>query len=144
MNGLIAMLDAVEPDDWVLVHDAARPCLTALLIDRLLAQLSDDAVGGLLALPVADTLKKADDAQRVSVTVPRKKLWQAQTPQMFRYRLLLEALRRADAAALTDEAGAIEQLGLSPKLVMGSPTNLKVTWPDDLRFAQLALNSPRE
>ena len=144
LNGLMAMMDAVEPDDWVLVHDAARPCLSATLIDRLLAEVVGDKVGGLLALPVADTLKRAapaDQTQRVVETVPRTALWQAQTPQMFRYRLLLEALRSAKAERVTDEASAVEQLGLQPRLVMGSPGNLKVTWPEDLPLAEICLKS---
>lgn len=140
-NGLMAMADAVEPDDWVLVHDAARPCLTQALLDRLLAEVVGDRVGGLLAVPVADTLKRADAAQRVMQTVARATLWQAQTPQMFRYRLLLEAMRRADAALLTDEASAIEQMGLQPRLVMGSASNLKVTYAHDWSVAEKCLKS---
>jgi 2-C-methyl-D-erythritol 4-phosphate cytidylyltransferase len=140
-NGLTAMADVVEPDDWVLVHDAARPCLTDALIDRLLAEVSSDRVGGLLAVPVADTIKRADVTQRVVETVARDTLWQAQTPQMFRYRLLLEAMRHADTALLTDEASAIEQMGLRPRLVMGSASNLKVTHPDDWVVAENCLKS---
>ncbi len=140
-NGLTAMADVVEPDDWVMVHDAARPCLTPGLIDRLLAEVFGDRVGGLLAIPVADTLKRADALQRVSETVQRDTLWQAQTPQMFRYRLLLEAMRHADLATLTDEASAVEQMGLQPRLVMGSAGNLKVTFPDDWSFAENCFKS---
>lgn len=140
-NGLMAMADMVEPDDWVMVHDAARPCLSSAMIDRLLAELADDHVGGLLAVPVADTLKRANASQRVSATVSRESLWQAQTPQMFRYRLLLEALRAADLALVTDEASAIEQLGLPPRLVMGSTSNVKVTYPEDWLFAENVLKS---
>lgn len=141
LNGLMAMADVVEPDDWVMVHDAARPCLTAHLIDRLINELANDKVGGLLAVPVADTLKRADghDRNRIAATVPRENLWQAQTPQMFRYRLLLEAMRKAPLAGVTDEASAIERMGLHPRLVMGSPGNLKVTWPDDTRIAEVGL-----
>jgi 2-C-methyl-D-erythritol 4-phosphate cytidylyltransferase len=144
LNGLMAMLDVVEPDDWVMVHDAARPCLTRELIDRLLQEVGDDAVGGLLALPVADTLKRAQqfDGKAASFeTVPRDGLWQAQTPQMFRYRLLLEAMRQADPAKVTDEASAIEQSGCKPRLVLGSARNLKVTLPEDLRFSEFFLKS---
>jgi 2-C-methyl-D-erythritol 4-phosphate cytidylyltransferase len=141
LNGLVAMADAVEPDDWVLVHDAARPCLSKHLIDRLLTEIADDDVGGLLALPVADTLKRADPTQRAISTASRDDLWQAQTPQMFRYRLLLEALRRATLGSVTDEASAIEQMGLRPRLVMGSPGNLKVTWPDDVKLAEMILKT---
>ncbi|MEQ1773679.1 MAG: 2-C-methyl-D-erythritol 4-phosphate cytidylyltransferase, partial [Burkholderiales bacterium] len=130
------------PDDWVMVHDAARPCLDATLIDRLCSELADDDVGGLLAVPVADTLKRSDDNQRVTETVAREKIWQAQTPQMFRYRLLLEALGRAAKAGIaasgvvTDEASALEQMGFKPRLVMGSPRNLKVTFPEDALVAE--------
>ena len=113
----------------------------AALIDKLLAEVANDRVGGLLAVRVADTLKRADAEQRVVETVPRENLWQAQTPQIFRYRLLLEAMRRADAARVTDEASAVEQMGLQPKLVMGSPDNLKVTWPADWRTAENCLKS---
>jgi 2-C-methyl-D-erythritol 4-phosphate cytidylyltransferase len=136
LNGLVAIAGAVEPDDWMLVHDAARPCLSAQLLDRLLTEIVNDDVGGLLAVPVADTLKREDGTQHVIATVPRDALWQAQTPQMFRYRLLVEALHRAKPESVTDEASAIEQLGLKPRLVTGSATNLKVTWPDDVAFAQ--------
>jgi len=130
------MADVVEPDDWVMVHDAARPCLDAALISRLCDELADDNIGGLLAVPVADTLKRSDDKQRVEQTVKREKIWQAQTPQMFRYRLLLEALHRAQTGSATDEASAVEQMGLAPFLVMGSARNLKVTYPDDLILAE--------
>jgi 2-C-methyl-D-erythritol 4-phosphate cytidylyltransferase len=140
-NGLMAMADAVEPDDWVMVHDAARPCLTAALIDRLLAEVFSDRVGGLLAVPVTDTLKRGDVSQRVLETVQRESLWHAQTPQMFRFRLLLEAMRRADATRTTDEASAIEQMGLHPRLVMGSASNLKVTHPGDWALAKNCLKS---
>ncbi len=143
LNGLMAMADAVEPDDWVMVHDAARPCLTAGLIDRLIDALAGDAVGGLLAVPVADTLKRADAHTCVAATVPREHLWQAQTPQMFRYRLLLEALRKAPANWVTDEASAIEHMGLHPRLITGSTGNLKVTWPEDMHFAETSLKSRR-
>jgi 2-C-methyl-D-erythritol 4-phosphate cytidylyltransferase len=145
LNGLVAIAGAVQPDDWVLVHDAARPCLSAALIDRLLT-LEHDDVGGILAIPVADTLKRADGAQRIAATVPRDMLWQAQTPQMFRYRLLLEALRRIDPEkpqSVTDEASAIELLGVTARLVRGSASNLKVTWPEDMAFAQVFLSAQR-
>ncbi len=138
-NGLMAMADLVESDDWVMVHDAARPCLEAALIDRLCDELAADNVGGLLAVPVADTLKRSGNQGRVTQTVARENLWQAQTPQMFRYRLLLEAMRGAMSTAsgsVTDEASAVEQFGLAPRLVMGSAHNLKVTFPEDMGFAE--------
>ncbi len=138
-NGLLAAHDVFEAADWVLVHDAARPCLGADVLARLIDELSADETGGLLAIPVADTLKRAGSDGRVAQTEPRESLWQAQTPQMFRYRLLIEALRRADLNAATDEARAVEDLGAKPRLVMGSGRNIKVTWPDDLALAALIL-----
>lgn len=139
VNGLRAMSGLVEDiaDDWVLVHDAARPCLTVAMIDRLIAEVGDDDAGGLLAVPVADTLKRGDDSGRARQTVPREGLWQAQTPQMFRHRLLCNALDLAPR--VTDEAGAIEALGLSPRLVTADVSNLKVTYPLDLRLAEWIL-----
>jgi 2-C-methyl-D-erythritol 4-phosphate cytidylyltransferase len=123
----------------VLVHDAARPCLGREELDRLLGELEEDVTGGLLAVPVADTLKRANRDLRVAATEPRANLWLAQTPQMFRYRLLIEALRAADPATVTDEASAIEGLGLKPRLVMGDTRNIKVTFPEDLAIAELIL-----
>ncbi len=131
--GLAALAGEASPDDWVLVHDAARPCLTAATLQRLIGELRDDDVGGLLAVRVADTLKRDGGTGRVTATEPREGLWQAQTPQMFRYGLLTRAL---DAAGtVTDEAGAIEALGLAPKLVEGDVGNLKITYPADLELA---------
>jgi 2-C-methyl-D-erythritol 4-phosphate cytidylyltransferase len=121
-NGLQAAAMVAADDDWVLVHDAARPCLSAEMLKSLFADLANDPVGGLLAVPVADTLKRADAEQRVAATEPRDGLWQAQTPQMFRYGRLLEALK--NCTAVTDEASAIEALGLKPKLVNGDSTDL--------------------
>lgn len=138
-NGLLAARDTIAAPDWVLVHDAARPCLGEAELGRLIDELGDDATGGLLAVPVADTLKRANRAGHVVRTELRENLWQAQTPQMFRYRLLVEALRAAGPAAVTDEAGAIENLGLHPKLVMGNVRNFKVTYPQDLALAELIL-----
>ena len=136
-NGLLAARDAVEGDDWVLVHDAARPCVTAAALQRLIDEVGEDEAGGLLALPVADTLKRANGEDRIATTVSRESLWQAQTPQMFRYGLLLEALRRTAKDPVTDEAGAIERIGLKPRLVMGEARNLKITYPEDLELARL-------
>lgn len=136
-NGLQAAAMVAADDDWILVHDAARPCLSAAMLAALFAELADDPVGGILAVPVADTLKRADAEQRVAATEPRDGLWQAQTPQMFRYGRLNEAL--ANCQAVTDEAGAIEALGLKPKLVRADSTNLKVTYPADLALAAMIL-----
>ncbi|RZI42269.1 2-C-methyl-D-erythritol 4-phosphate cytidylyltransferase [Herbaspirillum sp. HC18] len=137
LNGLKAMRGEVADEDWILVHDAARPGLTTELIERLVTVLKDDPVGGLLALPVVDTLKRATAEGRAEATVPREMLWAAQTPQMFRYALLRRALE--EAADVTDEASAVEALGLQPKLVEGSPRNFKITLPHDVALAELHL-----
>jgi 2-C-methyl-D-erythritol 4-phosphate cytidylyltransferase len=135
-------LQAIEvaDDDWVLVHDAARPGLTHKLLDSLLNTLENDEVGGLLALPLSDTLKQADAENRAEKTIPRDSLWQAQTPQMFKYGVLKHALQANTGAAsrayFTDEAEAIEALGLSPKLVQGELRNLKITYPQDLEMLE--------
>jgi 2-C-methyl-D-erythritol 4-phosphate cytidylyltransferase len=136
-NGLLAT--ELAPDDWILVHDAARPCLSQTQLARLIDELCDDKVGGLLAVPVADTLKRANAAQRVAQTESREGLWQAQTPQMFRTGLLLHALQTAPN--VTDEASAIEALGMHPKLVESETTNFKVTYPQDIKLAELILNA---
>ncbi|UXY14491.1 2-C-methyl-D-erythritol 4-phosphate cytidylyltransferase [Chitiniphilus purpureus] len=124
---------------WVLVHDAARPCLDPALVSAMIATLRHDAVGGILALPVADTLKAAAHGTRIAHTHPRDGLWQAQTPQMFRLDVLAGALEATLGPEITDEASALERLGLSPALVHGSPWNLKVTYPQDLQLAELIL-----
>lgn len=139
LGGLRAIADEAVQSDWVLVHDAARPCVAPWHVDKLMRELAGDEVGGLLAVPVADTLKRADARQRVAATVPRDALWQAQTPQMFRYVMLRRALETADGA--TDEASAIEAAGLHPRLVQGDTTNLKVTWPLDLHLAEWILRN---
>ena len=144
LNGLRAMTPLLQAEDWVLVHDAARPCLTQAHLDTLIAALVADEVGGLLAVPVADTLKRADQASRVIATEPRENLWQAQTPQMFRHGLLLRALEALGTDTPTDEARAIEHLGLKPKLVACDVTNLKVTYPQDLKLAELILESRKK
>ena len=139
-NGLRLIAADVGGDDRVLVHDAARPGLTPALIHKLIDEAGLDPAGGLLALPVVDTVKSTR-AGRVETT-PRDGLWLAQTPQMFPYALLLRALEEApDPAAITDDASAVEMLGLSPRLVEGHPRNLKVTMPDDLRIAAMYLNT---
>lgn len=137
-NGLAAL--GLAEGDWVLVHDAARCCIDTAQVARLIDTLAEDPVGGLLALPVPDTVKEADAAQRVRGTRPRDGLWLAQTPQMFRSGLLTRALGGgALAESMTDEASAIEALGLSPRLVEGSASNFKVTWPADLVLARAVL-----
>ncbi|MBX3604643.1 MAG: 2-C-methyl-D-erythritol 4-phosphate cytidylyltransferase [Piscinibacter sp.] len=140
-NGLAVLAErGVRADDWVLVHDAARCLIEPAWVDRLIDACLDDEVGGLLALPVADTLKQAQDG-RVAATLPRADKWAAQTPQMFRLGLLQQALAAA-GAAVTDEASAVEALGLRPRLVEGDAANIKVTWPSDFRLAQALKGSP--
>jgi 2-C-methyl-D-erythritol 4-phosphate cytidylyltransferase len=140
LNALERISGQANADDWILVHDAARPCLSAQLLDRLIDEVGDDRSGGLLAVPVADTLKRADGDCRSIRTESRTGLWQAQTPQMFRYDVLLRALRSCELAQVTDEAAAVEALGLKPKLVQSDTTNLKVTHAQDLALAELILN----
>jgi len=137
-NGLRELHGVIGLQDWVLVHDAARPGLDAELIARLIVETGEHPVGGLLALPVVDTVKR-NVAGEVA-TVSRDGLWLAQTPQMFRYQLLVRALDAAlDPAAITDDASAVEALGLAPALVEGHPRNLKVTLPADIRIAEMYL-----
>jgi 2-C-methyl-D-erythritol 4-phosphate cytidylyltransferase len=143
-NGLAVLASTLAPTDWVLVHDAARPGLTADLIAKLIDGTGDHEAGGLLALPIVDTVKRGIDGEACG-TVPRNGLWLAQTPQMFRYQLLRDALQAAtDPNAITDDASAVEALGFSPRLVEGHPRNLKVTLPEDIRIAEmyLALTQP--
>ena len=135
LNGLMAA--EMEPDNWVLVHDAARPCLSQSQLQRLIAEVRDDDVGGILAIPVADTLKRATVEERIELTENRSGLWRAQTPQMFRAGLLVQALQATQN--VTDEASAVEALGLQPKLVESEATNFKVTYPQDMRLAELLL-----
>ena len=138
--GLAAIAEHAHAHDWVLVHDAARPCLSASDLDQLLATLADDPVGGLLAAPVPDTLKRAGADGRVDVTVSRTQLWRALTPQMFRYGVLRQALEQSGGGArMTDESAAVEALGLKPLLVAGRSDNLKITVPDDIASAERQL-----
>jgi 2-C-methyl-D-erythritol 4-phosphate cytidylyltransferase len=138
-GGLAALRQrGARAHDWVLVHDAARCLVEPARVDRLIDACRDDAVGGLLALPVADTLKQATSDGRVAATLPRSDKWAAQTPQMFRLGALGEALQAA-GSAVTDEASALEHQGLAPKLVAGDPANLKVTWPGDFAVAEALL-----
>ena len=127
----------MRPEDWVLVHDATRCLVTPALIDALIDACHDDPVGGLLAMPLADTLKAAQ-GDRVTATLERAGKWLAQTPQMFRAGLLLQALAQA-TDQVTDEASAIEAMGHAPRLVRGSMRNIKVTWPEDFALAEALL-----
>ena len=141
-NGLVAAMAHVDAGDWVLVHDAARPCLPESDLNRLISECKDDQIGGILAYPVADTVKKAGKDEggvlRIAGTEDRSQLWLAQTPQMFRAGLLAQALRQA-RKGITDEASALEQMGLKPRLVAGSRDNLKVTYAEDLAIAEAIL-----
>jgi 2-C-methyl-D-erythritol 4-phosphate cytidylyltransferase len=142
IQGLQALRGLGAADqDWVLVHDAARCLVQAQQIDALLDACLDDPVGGLLAVPLADTLKVAQDGRAVS-TVARSDKWQAQTPQMFRLGPLLQALQAA-GDAVTDEASAMELQGLHPRLVAASGHNFKVTYPEDFALAQAVLEARR-
>jgi 2-C-methyl-D-erythritol 4-phosphate cytidylyltransferase len=140
LAGLRQLQTQAAADDWVLVHDAARPCLTRAILDRLLAALENDPTGGLLALPARDTIKQAMDG-RVTKTLDRSQLWQAQTPQMFRLGPLTQALADAlnQGVEITDEAAAMEYAGHAPLLVEGSADNLKITRVEDLALAESIL-----
>ena len=139
-NGLAHLCErGAKADDWVLVHDAARCLVQPQWIDDLIDACMNDAVGGLLALPLADTLK-AETAGRVSATIDRARKWAAQTPQMFRIGLLQDALAHA-GDAVTDEASAVEALGHAPLLVPCSMENFKITWPADFALAERLLRT---
>jgi 2-C-methyl-D-erythritol 4-phosphate cytidylyltransferase len=144
LSALHAMAEQVRDEDWVLVHDAARPCLHTRDLSNLIDRLYNHPVGGLLASPVADTLKKAGAGElpEVAETVDRSDLWRALTPQMFRYRLLVESLEAAldKAHPVTDESSAVEFSGNMPVLVEGRPDNIKITVPADLELAGFILS----
>lgn len=135
--GLDIIRAQASPDDWVMVHDVARPCISAGDINRLLAVLADSPVGGLLATPLVDTVKQVSAQHLVERTVDRSCLWRALTPQVFRFAVLDRALRQAHERklAVTDEASAVEALGLQPQVVKGRSDNIKVTVPEDLALA---------
>lgn len=144
LNALSHLQQFADDDDWVLVHDAVRPCLRHEDIDKLIEELADNRVGGLLGVPVRDTLKKVDENGKVIKTVDRENVWQALTPQMFRFGKLLNALQLAvskDAATIpTDEAAAIELTGEKPMMIQGRHDNIKITYPEDLLLAELILS----
>jgi 2-C-methyl-D-erythritol 4-phosphate cytidylyltransferase len=137
-NALDHLDPRLQPMDWILVHDAARPCIAKELVEQFLDEIGDDPVGGLLAMPLADTLKSSDENQRVATTIPRLNLWRAQTPQMFRYEILRKGLEQKPDA--TDEAQAVESVGYNaPRLVQGDNLNIKVTFAADLVLAELIM-----
>ena len=141
LSALQVLSGHAAEDDWVLVHDAARPCLRSGDIDRLIAACSTHAVGGILAVPVRDTIKRAEQGKLIAATVDRSTLWHAQTPQMFHLRDLRMALSQALAAkvVITDEASALEWIGKQPLLVEGHADNIKITRPEDLPLAEFFL-----
>jgi len=142
LNALQALGQRAQPHDWVLVHDAARPCLRRADVDHLIGMLDTHPAGGLLGVPVRDTMKRTSDTDEITATVERNNLWHAFTPQMFRFDRLLTALKQAiDAGRLvTDEASAIEWSGDRPLMVEGHPDNIKITRPEDLALAEFFLS----
>jgi 2-C-methyl-D-erythritol 4-phosphate cytidylyltransferase len=140
LNALKHMQKIALPDDWVLVHDAARPCIHARSILQLVDQVKDHAVGGILGVPVSDTLKQVDNSV-IHSTADRRFLWQAQTPQMFRVGLLSNCLQRAlsEGKVITDESSALESYGYQPLMVQGRSDNIKITRPEDLAIAAMLL-----
>lgn len=144
LSGLKSIREKASYDDWVLVHDAARPCLTSEDIHKLLETLGNDDVGGILALSSHDTLKNVDGTQILN-TLDRRHIWRALTPQMFRYGMLKSALEKTEGnPSVTDEASALELMGFTPKIVEGRPDNIKITRPEDLALAQFYLDQQWE
>jgi 2-C-methyl-D-erythritol 4-phosphate cytidylyltransferase len=143
VHNALEALTGVAHDDWILVHDAVRPCVDTASLLRLKNELADDNVGGFLAVPVTGTLKRADHDKRSMRTESREHLWVAQTPQMFRYSVLHEALSRPGVEQVTDEAQAVEALGARPIIVAGCTTNVKITYRDDLDLAAAILAAER-
>ncbi len=141
LNALNALAPQADASDWVLVHDAARPCVTVASIEQLL-KIDHEAVGGILAVPAADTLKSVNQQRQISATLDRRSIWQAQTPQMFRFGLLRHALAKGlgEQASITDEASALELLGYQPLIVEGRSDNIKITRPEDLALARFILS----
>ena len=141
LNILADLAVTARPDDWVLVHDAARPCLHRTDLDALISACKKHPVGGLLGMPVRDTMKRTSHQQVIENTVPRENLWHAFTPQMFRLEPLLQAIKSAVTAdaLITDEAGAMEQAGKHPLMIEGHPGNIKITRPGDLALAEFFL-----
>jgi 2-C-methyl-D-erythritol 4-phosphate cytidylyltransferase len=142
LNGLHYLEQMAHEDDWVLVHDAARPCVRPHDIKKLISAMSQCPDGAILAVPVRDTMKRSDSDNRITSTVSRDRLWHAQTPQIFRLSALRDALERviSQNISVTDEAQAIELTGLHPLLVEGHPDNIKITHPADLALAEIYLN----
>jgi len=140
LAALNSLHERAAPDDWVLVHDAARPCILAQSVEHLISGVQDYAAGGILGVPVSDTLKNVN-AKSITDTIDRRRVWQAQTPQIFPYRLLTHALTHAlqQHQPVTDEASAVEYLGLQPRVVLGRRDNIKITLPEDLVLAEMII-----
>lgn len=145
LNALHHLQGVLDEQDWVLVHDAARPCLTRHDMERLIDALEDDPVGGILAVPVRDTIKRAEEDGKILETVDRSQLWHALTPQMFRLGVLRRALMSSleEGYLVTDESSAVEHVGLKPRLVEGRADNIKITRPEDLALAAHYLKVPK-
>lgn len=143
LNGLSYLAGRFAMSDWVLVHDAARPCLSRERLNLLLEEGLSSGDGAILAVPVADTLKRSGSQDEILETVDRQRLWAAQTPQLFRLGALMKALKSAqdEGLKITDEASAMEFAGARPRLVMGSVGNIKITWPGDLQLAEALLQT---
>lgn len=143
LNGLRQLEQEAQPDDWVLVHDAARPCIRNEDISQLITKLADHPVGGLLGWPVRDTMKRVNENDEVTATIDRSNLWHALTPQMFRLGKLKAAIEHVIEAdvVVTDEAQALERLGLQPKFIKGAPDNIKITLNSDLVMAEIYLRA---
>lgn len=144
-NALRALSEDAADDDWVLVHDAARPCLAAEDLERLIRELREDSVGGILATPARDTMKRVNPIGEIECTVDRSTLWHAQTPQMFRLATLRRCLEQAleQHWPVTDEASALEHAGLRPRVIEGRADNIKITRPEDLAYAEWLLRAER-
>ena len=142
-SALEDLSDRAENADWVLVHDAVRPCISDSDLKKITDIVHEEDVGGLLACPILDTIKEVDENLDVQKTIPREKLWSAMTPQIFRYELLKQALEAALVAggSVTDEASAIESIGLTPRIVQGDKTNIKVTHSTDMVLAESIINT---
>ncbi len=139
-HSLNVIKDSAQAQDWVLVHDAARPCLQSETIDHLIRHLYQHAIGGILGVPASDTLKIVENNE-VQSTLPRDQVWHAQTPQMFRYQILRDSMQAAieNGNVITDEASAVELAGYHPKILQGSPANIKITYPSDIAIAERCL-----
>ena len=141
LRGLEYLEPHVHAKDWVLVHDVARPCIRPADIEHLISKRGDSSSGALLALPVPDTMKQSNGHDQVERTISREGLWYAQTPQLYSYEALRDALRRSDLATVTDDSSAMEAAGYMPRLVPGRADNLKVTTREDLELAALILEA---